>query len=158
MGFVVTSALTAVTQVVAAWSKVLFLTHAHRVANLSILLLFKGHNSPIRSGGPQYNGDMVCKLCRTVGHERNLILIVAGYPVDLHTHDNISYWPPFIIERLVNSHTLFMQIHERPHLESKGGFRPPVFGAPFEFKPFLSFRAFRCTGQSHEKCPVWSQV
>ena len=29
-----------------------------------------------------------------------------------------------------------------------GGFCPPVFSTPFEFKPFLSFRAFRWTGQS----------
>ena len=29
---------------------------------------------------------------------------------------------------------------------------------PFEFKPFLSFRACKQVGQSHEKCPVLSQV
>ena len=40
-----------------------------------------------------------------MGHKHNLVLIVAGYPIDLHTHDNISYQPPFIIERLVNSYT-----------------------------------------------------
>ena len=69
------------------------------------LTLFKGLNHSICSGCPQDDGDMVCKLGRTTGHERNLVLIVTGYPIDLHTHNNISYWPPFIIERLVNSYT-----------------------------------------------------
>ena len=45
------------------------------------------------------------ELSGAMGHEHDLVLIIAGYPINLHTHDNISYWPPFIIERLVNSYT-----------------------------------------------------
>ena len=109
MGFIVTSALMAATLVVAAQSKVLFLTHAHGVANLSISLSLRVPDGPIHGRSPQYNGNVMCKLGGTAGHERNLILIVARYPIDLHTHDHISYWPSLIIEGLVDGYTPFMQ-------------------------------------------------
>ena len=34
-----------------------------------------------------------------------------------------------------------------------GGFCPPIFSAPFKFKPFLSFRACKWMGQSTQEVP-----
>ena len=62
MGFVVTSALTAVTKVVAAQSKVLFLTHAHGVANLSILLSLRVTIAQSVVGVPSIMGTWCANL------------------------------------------------------------------------------------------------
>ena len=69
-------------------------------------------------GVPSINGEMMCELAETVGQECNLVFIVARYPINLHTHDDVSYQPPLIIEGLVNGYTPFTQICERPHLET----------------------------------------
>ena len=62
----------------------------------------------------------MCKLSRATGHECDLILVVAGYPVDLHTHDDVSYRPSLVVEGLVDGYSPFTQVRERPHLETKG--------------------------------------
>ena len=39
-----------------------------------------------------------CANLVNYGPRVQLDLCVARYPIDLHTHDDVSYWPPFVIE------------------------------------------------------------
>ena len=65
-------------------------------------------------------GTWCANLAELQAMSDNLIFIVARYPIDLHTHDDISYQPPFIIEGLVDGYTPFMQICERPPFGDQG--------------------------------------
>ena len=62
MGFIVTSALTAATQVVTAQSNVLFLTQAHGVANLSISLSLRVAITQSMVGVPNMMGTWCVNL------------------------------------------------------------------------------------------------
>ena len=62
MGFIVMSALTAVTQVVAPQSNILFLTQAHGVANLSILLSLRVTIAQSVVGVPNMMGTWCANL------------------------------------------------------------------------------------------------